>query len=103
VLDIRQRAYAYASDEPRPYFAQMQAYQSMSDEEMFTCTEVQLTASIEEIVSRPGMRVNCSICGEEIMNEREFSQNGMFLCQPCAHGGYYHKGTKFRKENFVPL
>ncbi|MBV5267037.1 MAG: hypothetical protein JZU67_00645, partial [Burkholderiaceae bacterium] len=88
VLDIRQRAYAYASDEPRPYFAQMQAYQSMSDEEMFTCTEVQLTASIEEIVSRPGMRVNCSICGEEIMNEREFSQNGMFLCQPCAHGGY---------------
>ncbi|PJH76367.1 MAG: formylmethanofuran dehydrogenase, partial [Anaerolineae bacterium CG_4_9_14_0_8_um_filter_58_9] len=35
-LDIRQRAYAYASDEPRHYFAQMQAYQVMPDEEMFT-------------------------------------------------------------------
>ena len=75
-LDIRERAYAFTSDEPDHYAAQLQAYQTMPDKEMFTCTEVQLVASIESILSRPGMRVNCSVCGEEIMNEREVHQNG---------------------------
>ena len=90
MLDIRQRAYAYASDESRGYFAQMQAYQTMPDEEMFTCVEVQLDQSIEAIVSSPGLRVNCDVCGEEIMNQREVRQNGSTLCHTCARGGYYH-------------
>jgi formylmethanofuran dehydrogenase subunit E len=88
-LDIRERASAFASDEPRHYFAQMQAYQSMLDEEMFTIQEVALNTPIEQIVSRPAMRVNCDVCGEEIMNEREVHQNGLVLCHACAHGGYY--------------
>lgn len=88
-LDIRQNAYAYALNEPRHYFAQMQAYQVMPDDEMFTITEVQLTTPIEAIVSRPGVRVNCDGCGEEIMNEREIKQNGLTLCKACAHSGYY--------------
>lgn len=88
-LDIRQRAYAFATNEPRHYFAQMQAYQVMPDEEMFTVTEVTLTTPIEAIVSRPGLRVNCDVCDEEIMNEREVKQNGLTLCKACAHSGYY--------------
>ncbi len=87
-LDIRQNACAYAPNEPRHYFAQMQAYQIMPDDEMFTVTEVTLMTPIEAIVSRPGVRVNCDVCGEEIMNEREVKQNGLTLCRPCAHGGY---------------
>jgi formylmethanofuran dehydrogenase subunit E len=98
-LDIRQRVYAYAFDEPRRYFAQMQAYQTMPDEEMFTITQVQLAASIESIVSRPGMRAHCDICGEEIMNEREVRQNGMILCHACAFGGYYHS----KQPGIVPM
>lgn len=90
VLDIRQKAYAYAPDEPRHYFAQMQAYQVMPDAEMFTVAEVQLTTSIEAIVSRPGVRVNCNVCGEEIMNEREIHHEGLTLCRSCAGGSYYH-------------
>lgn len=89
VLDIRQKAYVYAPNEARHYFAQMQAYQIMPDKEMFTITEVGLAASIEAILSRPGMRVNCEVCSEEIMNEREIKQNGLTLCRACAHGGYY--------------
>ncbi|MEW5941789.1 MAG: FmdE family protein [Chloroflexota bacterium] len=89
VTDIRQRADAYAPDEPRHYFAQMTAYQFMPDDEMFTIAEVTLTTSIEAIVSRPGIRVNCDVCGEEIVNEREIKQNGLTLCKACAHGGYY--------------
>jgi formylmethanofuran dehydrogenase subunit E len=88
-LDIRQKAYSYTPDEPRHYFAQMQAYQVMPADEMFTITEVQLTASIEAIVSRPGIRVNCDVCGEEIMNERDVHQNGMTLCRACAGHSYY--------------
>ncbi|HMN00408.1 MAG TPA: FmdE family protein [Anaerolineales bacterium] len=87
--DIRQKAYAYSPDEPRHYFAQMAAYQIMPDEEMFTIAEVQLVTPIETIVSRPGIRVDCDVCGEEIMNEREVRQNGLTLCRLCAHGGYY--------------
>ncbi|MBI2759132.1 MAG: TraR/DksA C4-type zinc finger protein [Chloroflexi bacterium] len=89
VLDIRQRAYAYAPNESRHYFAQMQAYQIMPDHELLTITEVQLAAPIEAIVSRPGLRVDCDVCGEEIMNEREIQQDGLILCRACAHGGYY--------------
>jgi formylmethanofuran dehydrogenase subunit E len=88
-LDVREKAYAYAPDEPRHYFAQMRAYQVMPDEEMLNIQEVTLKTSIERIISRPGVRVNCDLCGEEIMNEREVHQNGLTLCPSCAGGGYY--------------
>ena len=88
-LDIRERASAFEINEPRHYYAQMQAYQSMPDEEMFTIQEVALNTPVEQIVSKPGMRVNCDVCGEEIMNEREVHQQGLVLCHTCAHGGYY--------------
>jgi len=88
-LDIRERACAYTPEESRHYFAQMKSYQIMPDEEMLGIREVELNISIEKIISRPGVRVNCDVCGEEIMNEREVCQHGLTLCQPCAHNGYY--------------
>lgn len=89
VIDIRERAFAFAPDEARHYFAQMQAYQSMSEEELFTTTEVQLTVSVDEIVSHPGIRINCDLCGEEIMNEREIRHQGIVLCRACVSPAYY--------------
>ena len=97
VLDIRERACAFVPDEPRHYFAQMRAYQNMSDEEMLTVLEVSLNTTIEQIVSRPGLRVNCDVCGEEIMNEREVIRNGLKLCRACAGYGYYEP---IRKDVF---
>lgn len=94
-LDIRETAYAYAPDEPRHYFAQMQAYRIMPDEEMFTIQEVVLNTPVEEIISRAGVRVNCEVCGEEIMNEREIRQNGHALCCACANGGYYQTAVSY--------
>lgn len=88
-LDVRQKAYVYASNEPRHYFAQMQAYQVMPDDEMFTVRAVTLSTSLASILSRPGLRVKCDICGEEIMNEREIRQGEKTLCLACAQGGYY--------------
>jgi formylmethanofuran dehydrogenase subunit E len=88
-LDVRQRAYEYAGDEPRHYFAQLQAYQSMPDADLLTVEPVFLKVPIEKIVSRAGVRVNCEACGEEIINERESVVNGRILCHHCAFGGYY--------------
>lgn len=88
-LDIRARASAFVPAELRPYFAQMQAYQSMPDAELFTISTVQLVVPVEEIVSRAGQRVNCEECGEEIMNERQVHRNGTTLCRSCAGAAYY--------------
>ncbi len=89
-LDIRELACSCVQGEPRHYFAQMQAYQIMPDEEMFVITEVQLATSIKAILSRPGIRVDCDVCGEEIMNEREVHAEGLTLCRACAGKAYYH-------------
>ncbi|MBL8102182.1 MAG: TraR/DksA C4-type zinc finger protein [Anaerolineales bacterium] len=89
VIDIREQAFAFIPDEPRHYCAQMQAYQSMPDEDMLTVQEILLTTPIEAIVSHPGMRVNCDMCGEEIMNEREIRHQGLILCRACVSPAYY--------------
>jgi formylmethanofuran dehydrogenase subunit E len=88
-LDIRQRTCAGIEDETLRYQAQLQAYQIMSDGKMFNVAEVRLLASVESIISRPGLRVKCDLCGEEIMNEREVLRNGMTLCLPCSGKSYY--------------
>lgn len=89
VLDIREKAYQYAPGEFRHYFAQMHAYQTMPDEEMFTVSEVQLTTPLEALISKPGLRVNCGVCGEEVMNEREVIHDQTVLCYSCAGAAYY--------------
>jgi len=101
MLDIRERACAFVPDEPRHYLAQMQAYQAMPDEEMLTVEEVFLKTSIEQIISHPGMRINCGMCGEEVMNEREILRNGLILCQSCAGDGYYRSNFEICLTNQV--
>jgi formylmethanofuran dehydrogenase subunit E len=88
-LDVRRKAYMYAPNEPRHYFAQMQAYQIMPDEEMLSIREVVLNTPAEQILSRPSVCVNCDVCGEEIMNGREIIREGLTLCRTCAGDGYY--------------
>lgn len=97
VLDIRQRAETYSSDEPRHYFAQLQAYQAMPDNEMMTVQEVILNTPITEIVSHSGVRLNCDRCGEEIMNERQILIEGKQYCRSCAQGGYYQLQIKINQ------
>ncbi len=88
-LNIRERALNYAPDEPRRYFAQLQGYQVMPDAELLRVQEVALNPTLEELISKPIVRVNCEYCGEEIINEREVVVNGTVLCRTCANDGYY--------------
>ena len=88
-LDVRERALVYAPGEPRHYFAQMQAYQILPDVEMFSVIPVFLDTPVEAIISRPGVRINCDVCGEEILNERGIHRDGFIFCRTCAGEGYY--------------
>ncbi len=90
-LDIREQALLCVPEEPRHYFAQMQAYRILPDEQILRVTEVHLATPVEQIVSRPGVRVDCAICGEEIMNEREIERDGLPLCRACAGDAYYRE------------
>jgi formylmethanofuran dehydrogenase subunit E len=88
-LDIRQKAYQYAPEEKKRYYAQLIGYQRMPDDELLTVQPVQLTTPVSILVSRAGVRVNCARCGEEIINEREIVIEGRPLCAACAAPAYY--------------
>jgi formylmethanofuran dehydrogenase subunit E len=88
-LDARERAMMYAAQEPRHYFAQLQGYQIMPDTELLRCQEVALNPTLEELISKPAVRVCCDYCGEEVINEREIVIDGITLCRTCADDGYY--------------
>jgi formylmethanofuran dehydrogenase subunit E len=87
--DVRQRALDYAPDENRHYFAQLLGYQAMPVDELFSFQEVSLSPTIEELISQPGVRVNCSLCGEEVINARQVILAGQILCRSCAGDNYY--------------
>ena len=87
-LDLRARAAAFAPELAR-YPGQLRAYRNLADAEMFTVAPVVLRTPVSEIVSRPRVRVDCAVCGEEIINERDVAHEGRRLCRSCAQGGYY--------------
>lgn len=88
-LDIREKAYRYAPDEKKHYYAQLIGYQHMPDDSLLTIRAVRLSEPVARIVSRAGVRVNCAGCGEEIINEREVIQAGRPFCVACTDASYY--------------
>jgi formylmethanofuran dehydrogenase subunit E len=87
--DIREKAANYAPDAESTYSGQLLGYQRIPDDELFIYKQVVLKTPIQQIISVPGVRVNCSVCGEEIFNGRQLLENGKNLCRFCAGDGYY--------------
>lgn len=87
--ESRDRANLYAPDERSRWHTMLEAYQVMPAEELLCWQHVEMSISMQEIISRPGMRVNCDVCGEEIINERELVHDGLTLCRACAGDSYY--------------
>ncbi|MCA9958721.1 MAG: TraR/DksA C4-type zinc finger protein [Anaerolineales bacterium] len=85
----REYAIAALPDEPDHWQRQLAAYQFLPDEQLFIVEAVELTVSMEKIISQPGLRVLCAQCGEEISNERQVVENGRILCRACAGATYY--------------
>ncbi len=87
--NVRQRARAYAPEADDRWQAQLLGYQRMPDDELLTIQDVQLLFSLERFISTSGHRVECQLCGEEILNEREVVRDGVILCSACAGEAYY--------------
>jgi formylmethanofuran dehydrogenase subunit E len=84
---------AYADRNPAAarslWHAQLAAYQVMPADELLVVQDVELAVSTAALLSRPGTRVTCSVCGEEVINEREVVRDGRVLCRWCAGETYY--------------
>lgn len=80
------------------WHAQLAAYQTLHDEDLFVAQSVQISLDLRAIISRPGVRINCDLCGEEIINEREVHIEHQTLCRSCADGAYFHAPQKLLKD-----
>ena len=80
---------------------QLAAYQTLADGKLFIAKRVEISLDLEAIISRPGIRVNCDFCGEEIINKREVYIEDQTLCRCCAEGAsaYYHTPQTALKDD----
>jgi formylmethanofuran dehydrogenase subunit E len=86
--DVRARAWDYVTNTKNKWQAMLIGYQRMPDEELLVAQPVALTVSLERLLSKPGYRVNCDVCGEEVINEREILCGDSVLCRACAGDSY---------------
>jgi formylmethanofuran dehydrogenase subunit E len=88
-LDARARSRSYAPLARDRYTAQLEGYRVMPDGELFRFQPVVLDPSVATLLSKPDVREICSICGEEIINERELIVQDAVWCRTCVGHGYY--------------
>ena len=87
--EVRLRACEYAPNESRRYYAQLEGYQHLPDEDLFQIQEDALDPPGLALASSPEARAICQRCGEEVGNQREVLVKGLVLCRQCAGAGYY--------------
>ena len=86
----RTRALDYAQGAQDQWHSQLAAYQVMPDSDLLAVQIVRLKVDLGALISRPGVRVECDCCGEEIMNEREVVRGGGKVCRACAGQDRYY-------------
>lgn len=92
----RSRALTYAPAAPNRWRAQLEAYQVMPGDELLCAREVELSVDMKALLGKPGVRANCSVCGEEILNLREIKRGDALLCRSCAGDSYFRPGKPLR-------
>jgi formylmethanofuran dehydrogenase subunit E len=88
-LQARQRAAECVPWAQSKWHAQLEAYQIMPDEDLFTVQPVELTTTLAQLLSKPGRKAICAACGEEIINEREVVRDEQTVCRACAGDTYW--------------
>jgi formylmethanofuran dehydrogenase subunit E len=63
---------------------QMRAYRELSDDDLFTVEQVEVTLPPNEFPGFKGGRLACAECGEGINYKREVMVDGRVLCHGCA-------------------
>lgn len=89
--DARVRASRYAPGAPDRWHAQRDGYRVMPVEELLQAEPVALTLDLDAVRSRPGRRVVCAVCREDVINERHVARAQVVLCRPCADGSDYYR------------
>lgn len=87
--EARARAVAAAPEAPDRWHAQLLGYQRLPDDQLLVAEPVALTVDLAALISRPGVRTTCSICGEEILNQRQVVRGDEAVCRACAGEAYY--------------
>ena len=88
-ISARAQAWNYAPSARNNWEAQLLGYQHIPNELLFHWQKVESTIPIKQIIGQAGRRVNCEICGEEIINQREVICERTVLCKPCAGESYF--------------
>lgn len=88
----RERAVASVPEARNRWEAMLLGYQRMTDAGLLVWRGVRLRVPVGEIVSKPGLRALCTVCGEEIMNGRERVVGGATFCRACAGEDYLQPG-----------
>ncbi|MCS6839949.1 MAG: FmdE family protein [Roseiflexus sp.] len=83
----RTEARRYAPHARSRWHAYLDAYRVMPDDALLEAHWVELNLDLDRLISRPGVRVVCDRCGEEIINEREVHREGQIFCRGCAFEG----------------
>ncbi len=66
---------------------------TLSEEELFSITEVNVPLRPEDLPGKPLRRCQCARCGENIMDGREVESQGETLCKPCFERKNYYSVT----------
>lgn len=90
----RESAANYLPQATSRWHAMLEAYQQLPISALFCWQPVQLTLDLKALISRHGVRANCAVCGEEILNEREVIVAGQPVCRACAGDTYYQLQTE---------
>ena len=85
----RLRAHELVPDAPDRWHAQRDGYRIMPTAELLRAEPVTLDLDLAAIISRPGRRVVCAVCGEDVVNEREVVVRDRPYCRGCAGERYY--------------
>jgi formylmethanofuran dehydrogenase subunit E len=88
-LDVRELAKQYAPNARNRWEAQLLGYQRMPDEDLLDFKWVIMRINIPALIGQAGVRVNCDVCGEEIINQREVIWDSKILCRACAGQAYF--------------
>jgi len=88
--EARSLAYEYAPQARNHWEAMLNGYQVMPLKNLFGVQSVQLNLPLSEIISRPGKKAVCELCGEEVINGREVILNDAVFCRACSGETYYH-------------
>lgn len=87
--DARSNAQRAAPEAPNSWQGYLLGYQRLPVSALLRYQPVQLRQPVADLIGRAGVRVDCAVCGEEILNQREIVRDGVPLCRACVGEPYY--------------